>query len=192
MRSSPALPGLQATPADPASARDAFDAAVALHRDELSHYLRKRLAGGEAAADLAQETLSRMLKYRDDPGIDDHRLLMFRIANNLVLEYHRARHRRHANSHVSLDDAGPLRVEQPSPESIAHARQALQRLLRDTIARLPPKCRLAFMLSRFDGLSYPQIAERMGVSVKMVEKHITKALLACRAAVGDRDFEEST
>lgn len=184
----PPLPAQQVSPADPASARDAFDAAVALHRDELLHYLRKRLAGGEAAADLAQETLSRMLKYRDDPGIADHRLLMFRIANNLVLEYHRTRQRHQATRHVSLDDAGPLHVEQPSIEAIADARQAIQRLLKHTIAGLPPKCRLAFMLSRFDGLSYPQIAERMGVSVKMVEKHITKALLACRAAVGDREF----
>jgi len=37
-------------------------------------------------------------------------------------------------------------------------------------------------------MSYPQIADQMGISVKMVEKHITKALVACRAAVGDRDF----
>jgi RNA polymerase sigma-70 factor (ECF subfamily) len=44
------------------------------------------------------------------------------------------------------------------------------------------------MLSRFDGLTYPQVADKMGISVKMVEKHITRALVACRLAVGDRDF----
>jgi hypothetical protein len=32
----------------------------------------------------------------------------------------------------------------------------------------------------------------MGISVKMVEKHITRALVACRLAVGDRDFQAST
>lgn len=185
---------LQPDPVDPQSSqesqtpREAFDAALSEHRDELLQYLRKRLGDRETAADLAQETFSRMMKYRDADDIEDRKLMLFRIANNLILEYHRGRQRHHAVNHVSLEETGPLRAHEPSVESMADARQAIDTLLKRTITELPPKCRLAFMLSRFDGLSYPQIAERMGVSVKMVEKHITKALLACRAAVGDRDF----
>lgn len=181
-------------PADPqvhpnaACPREAFDAALAEHREELLQYMQKRLRDREVAADLAQETLSRMMKYRDSPDIEDRRLMLFRIANNLVTEYHRTRQRHHANSHFSLDETEPLRERSPPVEAIVDARQALDKLLKHTITALPPKCRLAFMLSRFDGLSYPQIADRMGISVKMVEKHITKALLACRRAVGDRDF----
>lgn len=171
-----------------ASPRASFDAALAEHREELLKYLSRRLADREAAADLTQESLSRMMKYRDDGEIEDYRLMLFRIANNLVLEYHRSRQRHHAGDHYSLDDTGPLRATDPPVEATIDARQAIDTLLKRTITQLPPKCRLAFMLSRFDGLSYPQIADRMGVSVKMVEKHITKALLACRAAVGDRDF----
>jgi RNA polymerase sigma-70 factor (ECF subfamily) len=167
--------------------RAAFDAALVEYRDELVEYLRSRLRDQETAADLAQETLSRMMKYRDSPEIEDRRLMLFRIANNLVNEHHRTRQRRYAGSHYSLDETEPLRATAPSVEAIVDARQALDTLLKRTITGLPPKCRLAFMLSRFDGQSYPQIAERMGISVKMVEKHITKALLACRAAVGDFD-----
>ena len=114
--------------------------------------------------------------------------MLFRIANNLVFEYHRTRKRHHAGDHVSLTEMDELQTPAPSVESIIDARRAIDILLKRTIIELPPKCRLAFMLSRFDGMSYPQIAQRMGISVKMVEKHITKALLACRAAVGDRDF----
>ena len=170
------------------SPREAFDTALGEHRDELLHYLRKRLGDRELAADLAQETLSRMMKYRNAGDIEDHRQMLFRIANNLIFEHHRTRQRHHAGDHHSLDDTGPLRSSEPPVEAIVDARQAIDILLKRTIGDLPPKCRLAFMLSRFDGLSYPQIADRMGISVKMVEKHITKALLACRAAVGDRDF----
>jgi len=173
--------------ADAACPREGFDAALLEHQGELVDYLQKRLRDRETAADLAQETLSRMMKYRDSPDIEDHRLMLFRIANNLVTEYYRTRQRRHAGSHYSLDETEPLRATAPPLEAIVDAQQALDTLLKRTITGLPPKCRLAFMLSRFDGLSYPQIAERMGISVKMVEKHITKALLACRAAVGDRD-----
>lgn len=168
--------------------REAFDSALAEHRDELLAYLRKRLGHRETAADLAQETFFRMMKYRDATDIEDRRLMLFRIANNLITEYHRTRQRHHASDHFPYDEMGPLQAEQPTVEAIVDTRKAIDILLKRTIVDLPPKCRLAFMLSRFDGLSYPQIADRMGVSVKMVEKHITKALLACRAAVGDRDF----
>jgi RNA polymerase sigma-70 factor (ECF subfamily) len=137
---------------------------------------------------LVQETFFRMMKYRDATDIEDRRLMLFRIANNLVIEYHRTRQRHHTSDHFTYDELGPLQAEQPAVESIVDTRNAINLLLKQTIIALPTKCRIAFMLSRFDGLSYPQIAERMGVSVKMVEKHITKALLACRAAVGDRDF----
>jgi len=168
--------------------REAFDLAMAEQRPELLAYLQKRLGDRDAAADLTQETLSRMMKYRDADDIEDRRLMLFRIANNLVYEYHRMRQRHHAGDHYPLDDVGPLRSPDPPVDAIIDARRAIDTLLKRTIIELPPKCRLAFMLSRFDGLSYPQIAERMGISVKMVEKHITKALLACRAAVGDREF----
>lgn len=168
--------------------RDIFDAALALHRDEVMQYLRKRLGDQETAADLTQEALSRMMRYRDSGEVDDHRLMLFRIANNLILEHHRTRQRHHAGAHYSLEDTGPLHSQEPPVEVTIDARQAINTLLKRTIAQLPTKCRLAFMLSRFDGMSYPQIADQMGTSVKMVEKHITKALLACRAAVGDRDF----
>jgi RNA polymerase sigma-70 factor (ECF subfamily) len=169
-----------------------FDATLAEVRDELLVYLRRRLGDREIAADLTQETLLRMLKYRESPEIKDRRAMLFRIAHNLVLEYRRAQYRHHAAQHVSLDDVVPLRMDQPAMETVLDARRAIDRLLNCTLANLPPKCRLAFMLNRFDGLTYPQVAARMGISVKMVEKHITRALVACRLAVGDRDFQAST
>lgn len=167
---------------------EVFDATLAEHRGELLQYMCRRVRDRELAADLAQETLARMMKYRNAGDVQDLKLMLFRIANNLVFEHYRVRQRHHAGDHVSLDDIGPLKAREPSVESIVDTRQAIDILLKRTITELPTKCRLAFMLSRFDGLSYPQIAERMGITVKMVEKHITKALRACRAAVGDRDF----
>ncbi|NMB71082.1 MAG: RNA polymerase sigma-70 factor [Bacteroidales bacterium] len=46
----------------------------------------------------------------------------------------------------------------------------------ETIQALPERCRRTFVLSRFEQLSYTQIAEKMNISVKTVEAHISKAL----------------
>lgn len=60
--------------------------------------------------------------------------------------------------------------------------QRLQRLaqLKAVLDELSPRRREALMLHRFEGLSQVQIAERMGISVSMVEKHIAFALLHCK------------
>lgn len=168
--------------------RAAFDATLVELRDDLLAYLHRQFHDSETAADLAQESLLRMMKYREAPQISDRRAMLFHIAHNLVLEHRRTLGRRHASQHVSLDDVAPLRSVQPSVETIVDARLAIERVIKRAIAKLPPNCALAFALNRVDGLSYPQIAKEMGISVKMVEKHISRALLACRAEVGDREF----
>jgi RNA polymerase sigma-70 factor (ECF subfamily) len=45
--------------------------------------------------------------------------------------------------------------------------------------RMPDNVRQAFLLSQFEGLSYAQIAERLGVTVSSVQKYMTRAILAC-------------
>ncbi|MGN6384031.1 MAG: RNA polymerase sigma factor [Dyella sp.] len=162
--------------------RAQFDDAVISFRDELLRYLLRRTRDAEVAADLTQETFSRMLVYRDAPDIGSHALLMYRIAHNVVLERQRARHRHHASQHVPLSLAEPLCADEPSAEEWADA-QSLEQSLSRALSALPPKRRLAFVLSRRDGLTYPQVAATMGISVKMVEKHISQALLAFRSAV---------
>ncbi|MBB4730462.1 RNA polymerase sigma factor [Xanthomonas arboricola] len=176
--------GKQRSLDEKAELRAAFDAEVTQYRDELFRYMRRRTGNPDTAADLTQETFSRMMVYRDAAHIADRWRLMYRIANNLILEYHRAGYRHHAAQHVSLDDVESLSMNGPAVDEIVDARRAVELLLNDTIAQLPPKCQLAFRLVKVDGLSYAQVAARMGISVKMVEKHITRALAACRAAAG--------
>ena len=53
------------------------------------------------------------------------------------------------------------------------------------IRALPPKTRDAFLLHRFEALTYRQIAARLGVSVSMVEKHIAEALRQLKKSRGD-------
>ncbi|MEC3907195.1 sigma-70 family RNA polymerase sigma factor [Tamlana sp. 2201CG12-4] len=47
--------------------------------------------------------------------------------------------------------------------------------LRLAIDELPPKCKKALLLNKIEGYRYKEIAESMGISVKTVENHISKA-----------------
>ena len=48
------------------------------------------------------------------------------------------------------------------------------------LSNLPERCRIAFEYSRFENLTYPEIAEKMGISVKAVEALISRALKTLR------------
>jgi RNA polymerase sigma-70 factor (family 1) len=55
--------------------------------------------------------------------------------------------------------------------------------LSQAIEELPNKCRAVFKLSRVDNLSNREIAEKMGISIKTVENHITKAQQNLRSSL---------
>lgn len=150
----------------------------------LLRFLRQRLRNDEDAADAAQETYVRLVQsYRRTLGGETAYTLIFRIAANIANDHLRRRKTHHATDHCSLEQVAPV-SEAPSQERQVSARQQLD-LLYAAIERLPPKCQQVFLLNRVDRMSYPQIARRCGISVKMVEKHIARALAALRAEVGD-------
>lgn len=53
-------------------------------------------------------------------------------------------------------------------------------LLKRALDELPKPCRDSFLLRKLEGLSHPQIAERLGLSRSLVEKHIVNAMKHCR------------
>lgn len=62
--------------------------------------------------------------------------------------------------------------------------EELQQLLSDSVASLPEKCRVIFVLSRFEHMSYGEIAAQLQIAPKTVENQISKALRLLRQALG--------
>lgn len=159
---------------------------VRRHHGELMRYLRMRVRNEADAADIAQECYTRLLRYRDGHNAASLQLLLFRIARNLLTDSYRTHEARHTDQHVPIDDLD-LPEQAPSQYETVHGEQRLMRL-KAAIRRLPPKCQAVFVFSRIDGLSNAEIAQKCGISVNAVEKHITKALAACRAELGEDAF----
>lgn len=76
--------------------------------------------------------------------------------------------------------------ELSQPDQYEHT--ALKRRIRAGIDTLPEKCRQAFMMNHYGSLSYKAIAHEMGISVKTVEKHISKALQLLRKELSEEQY----
>ncbi len=95
---------------------------------------------------------------------------------------HWRRNQRQTKSETSIDDVTHephFEQSQVDPSEILEHQQRIQRLS-EALETLPPRRREAFLLYRFDGLSQSEIAERMEISISMVEKHIAAALVHCK------------
>ncbi|HEX2585226.1 MAG TPA: RNA polymerase sigma factor [Steroidobacteraceae bacterium] len=151
------------------------------YHHSLLSFLRQRVRISENAADVAQETYVRMLQYEGSREIQSPSSLLFKIAINVANDLGRAEQVRHIGEQCSLDDL-ELESDQATPEREIAAAQELDHLY-DVIEKLPPKCKRVFILSRMHCMTYPQIAKHCGISVKMVEKHISHALAVCMESV---------
>lgn len=151
------------------------------YHDSLLRFLRQRLRVKEDAADVAQEAYIRMMQYEGSREIQSPSSMLFRIAINVANDLGRAEQARRVADQMPIDGL-ELASDSPTVEREIAAEQDLE-LLYSAIEHLPPKCRHVFLLSRVQRMTYPQIATHCGISVKMVEKHISHALAICMKKV---------
>lgn len=140
----------------------------------LQRFLRRRMHDTEEAADLVQDVYLRLVRTRDLQRITHPKAFLFQTATNLLRDDRRGRQVRQAESGISALN-GLHAAETPSPERVLEGRQRL-RAFEQALSELPPRRRQVFLLARYDGLTHPQIAERLGISVSGVEKHMIKAI----------------
>jgi RNA polymerase sigma factor (sigma-70 family) len=148
------------------------------YHGEFMRFLRRRVSAGPVAAeDIAQEAYIRVLQYEGSRSIREPYFLLLRVAMNVMNDLHRAERVRRSGRHQSLGGLS-LVSEMPGPERAAMHAEELEQVLA-AIEGLSPRCREVFLMHRLSHRPYPQIARAFGISVKMVEKHISTALARC-------------
>lgn len=146
-------------------------------RGALLRFLRARGAG-DAAEDILQELWIRAAAGAPGP-IEDPLAYLYRAANNLMLDRHRAalraarRDEEWTEASGGLDEAAP----DPSAEDVLIARERL-RAAEATLASLGERTDVIFRRFRLDGVSQRHIAEEQGLSLSAVEKHLQRAYRA--------------
>lgn len=145
------------------------------HRSELLAFLVRRVRCPETARDLVQDAFVRLM-HSERAEVNNLRAFLYRIANNLSIDHARRAQVRGQQD----DDALEQLLTDASPERSAVASNTLAHLER-LIDGLPSPTREVFLLARVEQMSYKDIAARLGIDTRAVERHLNKALSHCAA-----------
>ena len=146
------------------------------HHGWLHRWLDRKLGNACDAADLAHDTFVRLLTRQSTASLGaEPRALLTHIAKGLVVD----RWRRQDVERAYLETIAHLpEPEVPSPETRWLILEALCRI--DAMLReMPDKTRQTFLMSQIDGMTYPQIAAELKVSLITVKRYMRDAFLAC-------------
>lgn len=132
--------------------------------------------------DLAQEVFIRFWEKREQIVINTSvQAYLRRMAVNEALGWLR-RHQKFTEEEFSPDMAYGGHDDSAEEQFV---QAELHQSVTSAINTLPPKCRTVFQLSRFEELTYQEIADQMGISIKTVENQMGKALKLLRERLSD-------
>jgi RNA polymerase sigma-70 factor, ECF subfamily len=149
----------------------------------LVRYAKTLIKDHDTAEEIVQDLFYRLWKDREKLNIESSLTgYLFRAVHNKCL--HHIEHARVVERHaqeVSLH-------QQDYPENPAEILQykELQNKVAKILERLPERCGQIFYMSRFEGLKYTEIAEKLSVSVKTVESNMGKALKEFRRELTEK------
>ncbi|WP_421555239.1 sigma-70 family RNA polymerase sigma factor [Pseudomonas kitaguniensis] len=151
---------------------------------ELVCFLNAKLGNRQVAEDVVHDAYVRVLERASATPIEQPRAFLYRTALNLVIDGHRRNALRLVEPLEVLDNEE--RFAPNSPHASHDQGQRLE-MLKRALAELPKACRDSFLLRKLEGLSHPQIAQRLCISRSLVEKHIVNAMKHCRVRM--REWE---
>lgn len=156
--------------------KDAFAELYKIYYPRILSFLIKMLKNKDMSEEITQEVFFRLWvnhqKLNPEMSYDSY---FFSIAKNLVLNLYKKQEAEY-NYLTSLG-------EEFFEENNTFEFIELQQLLDETVAKMPPQQQFIFRLSREEGLLNAEIAEKLGISKRTVEKHISNPLSVLRKKI---------
>ena len=150
-------------------------------------YARKFIDDDDLAEDIVQEVFSNLWERHQIFELDVVlRAYLFKSVYNRCLNHLNRQKLIQKHFDVINKELKEIEIEYyGSEKNNVHSLFELEVKIEDAIALLPDQCRNVFELSRTKGLKNREIAELLNISIKVVEKHITKALVMLREDLKD-------
>ena len=159
--------------------REQFKELFDNHFDSVRNYIYYRSGDTEMATDIAQDTFLRIWEKQLSTDHKNITGLLFKISGDLFVSQYRRQ---------KVFDKFRLNIKPPftgrSPEELMIFEEMKARY-ESALAKMPEKQRTVFLMSRMEELKYQEIAERLELSVKAVEKRMNLALAYLKQATGE-------
>ncbi len=158
----------------------ALEEIVRRHQGRVFNLIVRFLRQPQTAEELTQEVFFMVWQHAGRfRGGSRFSTWLYRIAVNLCLD-HRQQEKTNTGASSSLsagdeDSAAGRADDRAIPPDQILERQESRKLVQDAVGRLPGQQRLAIILNRFEGRSYREIAELMGLSLPAVESLLFRA-----------------
>ncbi len=159
-----------------------FEKLFKMHYSQLCSYANLFLNDPDAAEDVVQDLFFKLWKNRDELTINTNiKSYLFRAVRNGCMN---------VIDHISVSEAYKIVNEEDmksSEENLVDEAivSELEQRIKETIDQLPAERRKIFILSRFDGLKYREIADQLKISLKTVENQMYQALRFLRERLAD-------
>ncbi len=124
----------------------------------------------QASEDLAQDTFLKVWERRETIDIRTIKPLLYKIANNMFLN--RIDHKKVILRFAAENTGNDFSV----PPDFVMEMSEFDNSLQSSISAMDEKNRMVFLMNRIDDLTYTQIAQNLGLSVKAIEKRMSKAI----------------
>lgn len=157
-------------------------AALVRHYDELVDHVRRRFGERVFAREVVHDLCLQLLEQDEKQGVRTPVALLRKIAHDIAITRYRSERRRQTWV-VGVPTLPDVVSGAPSQERHIDGERTLA-LLTEAIANLPPRCQMVFVMHKLHELPQAEVAERLGISLKTVEKHLRLGMSACREYLG--------
>lgn len=154
-----------------------FEQAFDLYYTLVRNFLYYKCSNAELAEDVAQDAFVKVWETREKIDKSSLKAYIYTIANNLLINQLKREQLKFKFLNLQTETK-----EKVTPEFLMEMEEFDQKLQR-TLAKIPDGAREVFLMNRIDGMKYHEIAEVLNLSMKAVEKRMSKALAILREEI---------
>ncbi len=145
--------------------------------DSIRNYIYYRSGDTEIAVDIAQETFMKIWQKQYKYHEKKSKSLLYKIAKGLFVDFFR-------RQKIKTEYLQELKFNLKNKDSENYVEYlCLKNNYEKSLARLPEKQRIVFLMSRKDELRYDEIAERLNISKKAIEKRMSLAIATLKKSM---------
>jgi len=148
-----------------------------LYYEKVRSFAYYKTGNLQLSEDIVQDTFMKLWERRDKINESTVKPLVYTMAENSIKNYFK--HKKAAFNFVLKMDKNIV----TEPADFMLEQEEFNRFLNKTLAEIPEKSRVVFLMNRIDKLTYTEIATCLNVSVKTVEKRMTIALKIIRKRI---------